>query len=146
MEYNHLGSLRQGRLRRLKALIIKEFHQIIRDPSSILICIFLPLLLLFIYGFGVSLDIDHLKIGLVLEDTSPDAQSFAKSLTNSRFFDVKIARHRHAFDQEIVAGTIRGIVVVPSYFSAFRLQTDQVAPIQVIADGKRSWNEEIAAF
>ena len=55
---------RTGKLRRIKALIMKEFHQIVRDPSSILICVVLPLLLMFIYGYGVSLDIDHLRIGL----------------------------------------------------------------------------------
>lgn len=124
-----------GRYRRLRALIIKEFYQIIRDPSSLLISIVLPLILLFVYGFGVSLDMDHLRIGLVLEDTAPDAQSFAKSLLDSRFFEVQVARHRREFDGEIVKGNIRGIVVIPAYFSQFRKRQDNIAPIQVIADG-----------
>lgn len=124
-----------ARLRRLKALIIKEFYQIIRDPSSILISIVLPTILLFIYGFGVSLDITHLKIGLVLEDTAPDAQSFAKSLTDSRYFNVTIARDRRELHQSILKGNLRGMVVIPSYFSAFRRRPDTIAPIQVIADG-----------
>lgn len=126
---------RYGRIRRLKALIIKEYYQIIRDPSSILISIVLPLILLFIYGFGVSLDANHLRVGLVLEDTSPDAISFAKALSDSRFFEVKIGRHRREFDELITRGAIRGIVVVPSYFSAFRKRPSNIAPIQVISDG-----------
>jgi ABC-2 type transport system permease protein len=125
-------------LRRLKALIVKEFYQIIRDPSSILISVILPTLLIFLYGFGVSLDIDHLKIGLVLEDTAPDAQSLAKSLTDSRYFDVKIDRNRRQFNEDIVRGSIRGIVVIPSYFSAFRQKAPNIAPIQVIADGSET--------
>lgn len=125
----------RGKWRRLKALIIKEFYQIIRDPSSILISIVLPLVLLFLYGFGVSLDLDHLRIALVLEDTSPDAQSFAKSMTNSRYFDVKIGRDRREFTQDILSGAVRGMVVIPSYFSAFRNLQNTGAPIQVIADG-----------
>lgn len=120
---------------RLKALIVKEFYQIIRDPSSILISVVLPLVLIFIYGFGVSLDLNHLRIGLVLEDTSPDAQSFAKAFTNSRYFEVHLARDRRELERELVSGAIRGIVVVPSYFSQFRLRPDNVGPIQVIADG-----------
>ncbi|MDB6081087.1 MAG: transporter permease [Chlamydiia bacterium] len=122
------------RFRRVKALIIKEFFQIIRDPSSILISLVLPLVLLFIYGFGVSLDANHLRIGLVLEDTSPDVQSFATSLTNSPYFEVTVARDRRAFHKDIVSGHIRGIVIVPAYFSAFR-KRNVTAPIQVIADG-----------
>lgn len=121
--------------RRLKALIIKEFYQIIRDPSSILISAVLPLILLFLYGFGVSLDLDHLRIALVMEDTSPDAQSFAKALTNSRYFEVKIGRDRREFTHDILSGAVRGIVVIPSYFSEFRFRQDTIAPIQVIADG-----------
>lgn len=124
-----------GRLRRIKALIIKEFYQIIRDPSSFLIGIVMPLLLLFLYGFGVSLDMNHLKIGLVLEDTAPDAQSFAKALTDSPYFEVHIARHREELVEEMIKGNIRGIVVVPTYFSQFKRDPSNVAPIQVIADG-----------
>lgn len=122
-------------IRRIKALFIKEFLQIVRDPSSILISVVLPLILLFLYGFGVSLDMDHLRIALVLEDSAPDAQSFAKSLTDSRYFDVKIGRDRREFSDSILRGAVRGIVVVPSYFSDFRQREDKIAPIQVIADG-----------
>ena len=125
-------------LRRLKALIKKEGLQIVRDPSSILIAVVLPLLLLFLYGTGVSLDLDHLRIGLVLEDTAPDAQSFAKSLVDSPYFDVKIVRDRRELLPDLERGKIRGFVVVPSYFSEFRHRPDSVAPIQVIADGSEA--------
>lgn len=128
-------TIRKGSLRRIKALIVKELIQIIYDPSSILISIFLPLLLLFLYGFGVSLDLDHLRIGLALEDTTPDAQSFAESLTNSRYFKVTIARDRRELIEDLLASRIRGIVVVPAYFSTFRHLPNSLAPIQVITDG-----------
>lgn len=135
MENEILFQEKRGRRRRLRALIVKEAFQIVRDPSSILISLVLPLLLLFLYGFGVSLDLDHLRIGLVLEDTAPDSQSFAKSLTDSRYFDVKIARDRRELYDDLIRGSIRGFVVVPAYFSAFRDRKDTIAPIQVIADG-----------
>jgi len=124
-----------GRFRRLKALIRKEAYQIIRDPSSIMITIVLPLILLFLYGYGVSLDLDHLRIGVVMEDSAPDAQSFVKSLTDSRYFDVKIARDRRELMDDITRGSIRGMVVIPSYFSEFRQRPQTIAPIQIIADG-----------
>lgn len=125
----------KGSLRRLKALIVKEFYQIIRDPSSILIGIVMPLILLFLYGYGISLDMNHLRIGLVLESSDPDTQSFAKALTNSRYFDVQIARDRRELNDEIVKGNIRGMVIVPSYFSSFKDRQPNIAPIQVIGDG-----------
>ena len=123
---------------RLKALVKKETLQIFRDPSSILISVFLPLLLLFLYGYGVSLDLDHLRIGVVMEDTAPDAQSFVQALKDSKYFEVQISRDRHPLYQELEKGSIRGIVVIPSYFSSFRLKPDLIAPIQVIADGSEA--------
>lgn len=120
---------------RLRALFKKESFQIVRDPSSILISVVLPLILLFLYGFGVSLDLDHLRIALVMEDTAPPAQSFAKALTDSRYFDVKIGRDRRDFTDIILRGDARGMVVIPAYFSQFLNVEDQIAPIQVIADG-----------
>ena len=120
------------------ALIRKEFFQIVRDPSSILISVGLPAILMFIYGFGVSLDLDHLRIGLVMEDTSPPAQEFAYSLLNSRYFDVKVVRDRRELETDLIRGRIRGFVVIPSYFSEFLGRSDNPAPIQVIADGSET--------
>lgn len=128
-------NLKSSRFRRIKALIIKEMIQIVYDPSSILICVFLPMLLLFLYGFGVSLDLNHLRIGVVMEDTSPDVQSFVKSMTDSRYFDVTIAQDIRALEDDLMRGRIRGIVVIPAYFSEFRKIKDKIAPIMVIADG-----------
>ena len=55
-----------GRMRRLKALIVKESLQVVRDPSSILIAFVLPLILLFLFGYGVSLDARQVRLGVVL--------------------------------------------------------------------------------
>jgi ABC-2 type transport system permease protein len=128
----------ENRTRRMKALITKEFLQIIRDPSSLLITVVLPLILMFLYGYGVSLDLDHLRVGLVMEDTAPDAQSFAESLRNSRYFETKVVRDRRDLKDDLIAGKIRGIFVIPSYFTQYRNRPDTIAPIQVIADGSET--------
>jgi ABC-2 type transport system permease protein len=122
----------------MKALISKEFVQAIRDPSTFLIGIGLPLVLMFIYGFGVSLDLDHLRIGVVLEDSSPEAVSLMQSFTNSPYFDVEVARDRRDIVDGIASGALRGFVVIPSYFSQFEKRSSTVAPIQVIADGSET--------
>lgn len=128
----------QSKWRRTIALIKKEAYQILRDPSTLLISVLLPLILLFLYGYGVSLDLDHLRIGLVMEDSSPDAQTLIKSFTDSRYFDVKIKRDRRELIEDITRGTIRGFIVIPSYFTDFRLRSDTIAPIQAIADGSET--------
>jgi ABC-2 type transport system permease protein len=128
----------RGRFRRLNAMIVKEFLQMIRDPSSLLIGLGLPLLLMFIYGFGVSLDLNNLRIGLVLEELTPEAQSFAQSLIASPFFDVKTVRDRRELTEDILSGAVRGFIVIPSYFTQFKDRKDNIAPIQVIADASET--------
>lgn len=125
-------------IRRLKALLQKELFQIVRDVSTILISVVLPLFLLFIYGFGVSLDLNHLRLGVVMQDTAPDSRSFLESLSNSSFIDVTVARDIRELSPLLTAGKIRGIVVIPSYFSEFRRRKATVAPIQVITDGSET--------
>lgn len=87
---------RSLKVRRMKALIKKEMFQIIRDPSSFLISVFLPILLLFLYGYGISFDLKHIKIAVVLEDNSSLSESFLASLKDSLYFDVDIKRERES--------------------------------------------------
>jgi ABC-2 type transport system permease protein len=122
-------------LRRLRGLIYKESLQIVRDPSSILIAFILPLILLFLYGYGVSLDLKHVKIGIVLEETSPEARSLLRSFTYSPYFNVRTDTNRYTFNEQLIAGTLKGIVVIPQDFSKKIKTMGSVAPIQVITDG-----------
>jgi ABC-2 type transport system permease protein len=120
--------------RRLRALIRKEGLQIIRDPSTFLIAGVLPLVLLFIFGFGVSLDLQNVRMGVVMEATSPEANSLLLAFQNSRYFDVRQARSRSQLSGELIAGRLAGMVVIPADFTA-RLGRGDTAPIQLIVDG-----------
>ncbi len=120
---------------RIKALITKEVIQIFRDPSSIMTAFVIPLMFLIIYGSGVSLDINHLKIALVLEDSSTLARSFSDALSYSRFMEITVYNDRHVPLDLIARGKVKGIVIVPSYFTEYYLNPSEIAPIQVIADG-----------
>lgn len=124
-----------AKFRRIRALIRKEFFQIIRDPSSILIAVIFPVLLLFIYGFGVSLDMNNLQVGLVLQDSNSDAQSFALSLQNSKFFSVDLSLNQSEIERKMTAGDLKGFIVLPFYFSSFKKRPQIQAPIYVVADG-----------
>lgn len=121
-------------LRRVTALIRKESLQILRDPSAFLIAGVLPLLLLFIFGTGVSLDLRQVRVAVVVEQSTPEATSLLDAYQNSRFFTVRVARHRDEVEDDLVAGRLAGIIVVRSDF-ADRLGRGDQAPVQVIVDG-----------
>jgi ABC-2 type transport system permease protein len=128
-------SLLRVNFRKVFALIVKEFYQIIRDPSTILIAGAFPIILLFIYGVGVSLDMNNLKIGLILQDNSSSAQSFALSLKDSKYFSVETITSEHDLNKKLVGGKMRGLVIVPFYFSQYSERKTQEGPIYVIGDG-----------
>jgi ABC-2 type transport system permease protein len=131
------------KISRLAALVRKESYQVVRDPSSILIAFVLPVLLLFIFGYGITLDSTKIKIGLVIEESGADVQGLVQAFTASDYFDVKTSRHRKEFEDELAAGRIRGMVVIPQGFSARAALNDESARIQVVADGSEP---NIASF
>ncbi|MDR2982475.1 MAG: ABC transporter permease [Puniceicoccales bacterium] len=124
----------QVELRRLWALCRKEFFQIIRDPSSIMVAFVLPVMLMFIFAFGLNLDSDQVPLGLVLEDSGPEARDLAQSFSGTRYFNVKQVGTRQELAEALTNGSVRGFVVVPADFSR-KLALRESSPIQVITDG-----------
>lgn len=129
------GANPNGRGRRFAALLVKETIQIVRDPSSILIAFVLPLILLFLFGYGVSLDANVVRIGVAVETASEPSQSLAAAFRASRFFAVTDARDRRELEPLLVAGGIRGIIVIPAAFGEEAELGPNATRIQVITDG-----------
>jgi ABC-2 type transport system permease protein len=121
--------------RRLTALSRKETLQILRDPSSNIIAFILPIVMLFIFGYGISLDSTGLKVGLVMEDTSPEARRFADSLFGSPYLRVTTGGSRAEMARALTAGQVRGFVVVPQDFAEKLKRPTDAAPLLVVTDG-----------
>lgn len=121
--------------RRVRALCIKETRQIVRDPSSWLIAVVIPLLLLFIFGYGINLDSSKLRVGILLEQQSKEALDFTHAMTGSPYIDATISDNRQELIQKMQARKIRGLIVIPVNFAANMARANTDAPIQVITDG-----------
>ncbi|MBV9873928.1 MAG: ABC transporter permease [Verrucomicrobia bacterium] len=121
--------------RRLGALVRKELIQIVNDPSSILIAFILPIMLLFLFGYAVSLDSTRVRVGVALEGRTPDSENLLISLRNSKYLDVTASFDRRFLEREMVAGRIRALLVVPIDFSRRLQSTTNSAPLQIIGDG-----------
>ena len=120
---------------RLRSLVWKEAIQIVNDPSSILIAFVLPVLLLFLFGFAVSLDNTKVRIGVVLTERTPESESLLRTFQGSRYFDVQVDTDRRAMQKELVAGRVRAVIVVAPDFSRNLVRNGGAPAIQVIADG-----------
>ena len=131
--------------RRLLALVRKEGLQVVRDPSAILIAFVLPVILLFLFAYAVSLDIRQVPIGLVLESDDPSAQSLAAAFSGTRYFQVTPARDRRQVAGSVAAGELKGFVVIPADF-AHRLVEPLAGPlVEIITDGSQPNNAGFVA-
>ena len=102
---------------RLTAMTNKEFHQLIRDNSSILIGIFLPIVLIFIIGYGVSLDVKKVPVATVLEDTSPTVYDVLSFLNGSEYFSPVYVTSMHEAKKLMDKRDVDAIIRIPSDFS-----------------------------
>ncbi|CAI1979635.1 Inner membrane transport permease ybhS [Serratia quinivorans] len=121
--------------RRLRALCLKETRQILRDPSSGLIAFVIPLMLLFIFGYGINLDSSKLRLGILMEQQSEEARDLANAFAGSPYIEPTISDNRQQLIQLMQAGRIRGLVVIPNDFAQRMARPHDSAPIQIITDG-----------
>ncbi|MDE1914860.1 MAG: ABC transporter permease [Sphingomonadales bacterium] len=126
-------------------MLVKESWQILRDPSTMLIAFVLPVILLLIFGYALNLDTGRTRIGLSLQDGGEAAASLAGDFRHSPWFSVVEVGDVPHLKDDLVAGTIRGIVVIPQDFS--RMAARGGGDIQVITDGSLPNNAAfIAAY
>ncbi|HZP93369.1 MAG TPA: ABC transporter permease [Burkholderiales bacterium] len=134
---------RGGALMRLRGLVRKEFLQIVRDPSSIAIAFLMPVALLFLFGYGVSLDSEHVPVAAVVEDAGPDTADFLASLSGSKYFATRIVGSMPEAERELGAGAVDAIVRLRADFAA-RMRRSDGAPIEVVLNGVNANNARIA--
>ena len=119
--------------RRLRALIVKESRQVLRDPSSIAIGIVLPLLLILLFGYGLSLDVRDVPVAVVLEDSSPAARELAARFELSDYFVPQLMTSIQRAEQLMLERKVDAIVRIRPDF-ARRLALGD-AEVQILSHG-----------
>ena len=103
---------------RCLALIVKEWHQIGRDPSALVIGVFLPLFMLLVCGFGISMDMKDVPVAIVLEERTPVAQRIAVDFTANPYFDAKVFYAKAPAEKALEAREVECILTMPAGFAA----------------------------
>ena len=119
---------------RLLGMIRKESWQILRDPSSISIAFVMPVVLLFLFGYGVSLDAKYIPVGIVIEQPDLATKSLSGSFNRSEFFKPLHFSNIQDAEQAMDQRKIEGIIWMRSNFSS-RMLSGHEAPIGVIING-----------
>jgi ABC-2 type transport system permease protein len=122
-----------GRMR-LAGFLRKEALQIRRDPSSIALALVMPIVLLFLFGYGVSLDAENVPVAIVMEHPGPQAREVAARLELSPNFAPEFTTSMEEARQWLDIRRVDAILRMPADFSA-DLGAEGSAAVQVILHG-----------
>jgi ABC-2 type transport system permease protein len=125
-------------LRRITAIMRKEFIQIARDVRSLLIIFAIPIILLFIYGYAVNLDVKHVPLCVYDRDGSQESQDLLKAFQATEYFRiVHLATDYRDVVQQIDSGACAMAIVIPPRFSE-DLRNGASISVQALLDASDS--------
>jgi ABC-2 type transport system permease protein len=131
-------------IRRIKALTKKEFIQMSRDIRSLLAALFVPLLMIFLFGYALSLDVDRIPTLVFDQDQTPGSRDFIHILGDSRYFQVvRYIQREPEIDAALARRAALLAIVIPKGFG-HHLKQGVKAPVQAIFDGSDSNTATIA--
>ncbi len=125
-------------LRRTLAIALKELLQLRRDPRTAFTLLAMPVLLLFIYGYALSFDVQHIRLAVVDEDGSRAARDVTDAFLQSGYFDlVGYGHDARALDPMFASGAAQAAVVVPPRYGD-DLAARRRPELQFVLDGSDS--------
>jgi ABC-2 type transport system permease protein len=120
--------------RRFAAVAVKEMIQIVRDTRSLIIVIIMPVILVLLFGYGVSLDVKHVPLYVFDRDGSQQSQDLLKRFQASQYFDLKRAVNSYPeLVRAIDDGHAKLGLVIPPDFSD-SLRSGQSVSVQALVD------------
>ena len=123
---------------RVIAVARKEFRELRRDPITLWIAVFVPLVLLFVFGYAIRLDVADVPMAVVDRDRSPASAAFADALVNTGDFVVtRRPRDEAELGRLLDQGSVRVGLVIPAEFGA-RISAGRPATVQTLIDGSYS--------
>ena len=76
-------------LRRVAALMTKEMRELTRDPITVWLALLMPLVMLFLFGYAVTLDVDDIRLGVLDQDATPASRELVDRFTATDYFALK---------------------------------------------------------
>jgi ABC-2 type transport system permease protein len=123
----------RDKARRVRALMVKETRQVIRDPSSIAIGVVLPMILILLFGYGLSLDVKNVPVAVVVEDPGPAARELVAGFQLSPYFHAQITHAMQPAEKLMLERSVDAIVRIPADFE--RRVNSGSAEVQVLLHG-----------
>jgi ABC-2 type transport system permease protein len=130
--------------RRVKAVARKEFLHIVRDPRSLYLALATPLLLLLLFGYALSLDVDQVPTVIYDLDKSSESRELVHRFSGSKYFKiVRVAETTEEVNRTIDRSqALVGVLISPGFGG--RIKAGQDAAVQLLLDGSDANTANIA--
>ncbi|QIG80482.1 ABC transporter permease [Stakelama tenebrarum] len=120
-------------LRRVWAMLVKEFHQLRRDPVTFGLVVAMPLIQLSLFGFAINNDPRHLKAAIETNDSSTYTRTIQSALRNSTYFDLIPVTRPGEGEEMLRQGEVQFLIIIPPNFSRDLVRGDR-PQLLVLAD------------
>lgn len=131
-------------MRRLKALIVKEFIQVFRDRITLAMMAGIPVMQLLIFGFAINTDVKHLRTAVLDQARTQESRQLLDEFRGSMYFDMVKTVHSFAELNEAVGrGDVKVGIAIPPDFSR-KTSSGRRAGVQVIVDATDSMSASSA--
>ncbi|MCH8619856.1 ABC transporter permease [Undibacterium sp. TS12] len=122
-------------LRRISVVAYKEWREIVRDRLFFVLAFVVPSLLMLLFGYGLSLDVENIPLAIVDYDQSVSSRDYAHHFSDSRYFSFQGYAHREQeVEKLLVDNSLRAVIIIPPDFGA-RLKSGQATTLQTWIDG-----------
>jgi len=129
---------------RVHAIAQKEFLHIVRDPRSLGMAIAIPMLLILLFGYALTLDVDDVPLAVWDQGGSQESRELISRFQASRYLSLRrFAWSYPELERAIDAGEVLVALVIPEDFAG-RIAAGRPAPVQVLVDGSDSNTATIA--
>jgi ABC-2 type transport system permease protein len=124
--------------RRLFAILRKEFIHILRDWRSLLIVIFMPVAMIILYGYAITLEMRNIRFAVIDEAGTPESREVLRAFSENRFFlPVTADLHRGDIEEMFLSREAAMVLIIPADFSR-DLVRDRRARVQFVIDASDS--------
>ncbi|MEC5292577.1 ABC transporter permease [Aurantimonas sp. C2-6-R+9] len=133
------------KLSRILAVIEKETKEIVRDPVTVAVALLMPLVMLFLFGYAISFDVDGVAMGVLDHDRSAESRALVDRFLASGYF-VMADGYLSAIEVEtaLQRSAVKLALIIPPGF-ANHLARGEPAPVQVLVDGTFSATANLVA-
>jgi ABC-2 type transport system permease protein len=129
---------------RVRAVFRKEWRHILRDPRSLTMALAVPVVLLLLFGFALSLDVDRIPTLIYDADQTADSRELLSRFQASRYFQVRgYVNDYRSLELEIDRATILMGIAVPRHYGE-RVEAGEKSEVQILLDGSDSNTASIA--